>query len=151
MERTMQSRIDALVAEIARTIDSRMLADDSNFADLWRPYRSHVLLTHLVRRDVARTEKWSGTVRWLPSRNLEINFGVKGHVIPDEVERTERPLGMNTLVDEFSEYLTANTEFVDEATSYYLRRFAMYQKGLFEYRGKKDGRCQFRRTERRSK
>lgn len=142
----MKSRIDAFVAEIARTVDSRILADDSNFAGLWRPYRSHVLLTHLVRRDVARIEKWSGTVRWLPSRTLERKFGVKGHIIPDEVERTERPLGMNTLADEFSEYLRANTALVDEVTSYFLRRFAMYEKGLFEYRGKRGGRCQFRRT-----
>lgn len=142
----MQARMDALVAEIARTVDFKLLSRDPDFADLWQPNRTHLLLTFLKRCDVARTEKWTGSVLWLPSRNLERKFGVKGHVIPDEVERTERPIGFDTLADNFSEALQANRDLVDEATAHVVRRFAMYEMGVLAYRGKRDGLCQFRRV-----
>lgn len=69
--------------------------------------------------------------------------------IPEELERIEAPIAISILADEFSEVLQANGETVEEVASYVLRRFAMYELGLFEYRGKKDGLCQFDRSSRR--
>jgi hypothetical protein len=146
----MQSRIDAFIAEIARAVDSKILADDPNFADLWRPNRTFLLLSYLVKLDIARIQKRTDSIVWLPSSDLENKFGVKGHSIPDELERTERPIGMNTLADEFSETLRDSNELINDATSRFLRRFAMYEKGLLAYRGKKNGRCQFERYARRT-
>ena len=58
----------------------------------------------------------------------------------------EAPIAISTLADEFSEILQANGKVVEEVTSYVLRLFAMYEMGLFEYRGKKNGLCQFERS-----
>jgi hypothetical protein len=55
-------------------------------------------------------------------------------------------IAISTLADEFSEVLQANGETVEEAASYVLRLFAMHRLGLFEYRGKKDGLCQFEKS-----
>ena len=46
----------------------------------------------------------------------------------------------------FLTILQANGKVVEEVTSYVLRLFAMYEMGLFEYRGKKNGLCQFERS-----
>jgi hypothetical protein len=144
----MQSRIDAFVAEIARTVDAKILTEDPEFADLWRPNRTFLMLSYLVKLDIARSQKRTGSIVWLPSRELENKFGVKGHSIPDEIERTERLIAMNTLADEFSETLRDSNELIKGVTSRFVRRFAMFEKGVLAYRGKKSGRCQFERIER---
>lgn len=147
----MTVRLDAIIAEIAITLDTNLLRHDPNFANLPRPQRRHLIMTCLAGCDIAKGEKRGGrkVLRWQPSRRLERNLGVKHHGIPDEVERIEAPVAISTLADEFSELLQANGETVDEAASYVLRRFGMYGLGLLEYRGKKDGLCQFERSSRR--
>jgi hypothetical protein len=141
----MNVKLDAFIAEIARTLDANLLRYDENFEDLWRPNRMHFILASLAGHDIARGEKWGRkVVRWWPSRRLESRSGVKRHGIPAEVERTERPVGISTLADEFSEFLRAHGEMVEEAAAYVLHRFAMYEAGLLEYRGKKNGLFQFK-------
>jgi len=146
----MKVKLDALIAEIAGTLDVNLLRQDPNFATLPRPQRMHFIVACLERCDIARAEKAGGrrVLRWQPSRRLDGYFGVKCHGIPDELERIETPIAISTLADEFSEVLQANGETVEEAASYVLRLFAMYKLGLFEYRGKKDGLCQFDRSSR---
>jgi hypothetical protein len=144
----MKVRLDAVIAEIAGTLDLRLLRQDPKFANLWRPHRMHLIMPSLARCDIARAEKSGGrkVLRWRPSRRLKNCVGVKPRGIPDELERIEAPIAISTLADEFSEVLQANVETVEEVASYALRLFAMYEMGLFEYRGKKDGLCQFERS-----
>jgi hypothetical protein len=147
----MKVRVDAVIAEIARTLDVNLLRQDPNFEALPRFQRMHFIMAALVRGDIASGEKPGGrkVLRWRPSRRLESCFGVKRHGIPEELERIEAPIAISTLADEFSEVLQANGEMIEEVASYVLRLFAMYEMGLFEYRGKTDGLCQFDRSSRR--
>jgi hypothetical protein len=123
----MNVKLDAFIAQIARKLDANLLRADEEFKDLWRPNRLHFILPCLACHDIARGEKWGRkVVRWLPSRRLERHSGVRHHGILPEVERTERPVGISTAADEFSEFLQANGEMVEEAADEVLRRFAMY-------------------------
>jgi hypothetical protein len=144
----MNVRLDTIITEIAAILDFSLLRHDPEFDDLPRFNRMHLIMACLARRNIARAEKFGGRkVRcWRPSRHLENNFGVKGHGIPDEVQRIEAPIVISTLADDFSELLEANGETIDEVASYVLRLFGMYALGLLEYRGKKDGLCQFERS-----
>lgn len=69
----MKVRLDALIAEIAETINVNLLMRDPNFAALPRFNRLHFILRSLVRCDIARAEKCGGRKvrRWRPSRRLE--------------------------------------------------------------------------------
>jgi hypothetical protein len=111
----------------------------------------HLIVRTLARCDIPRGEKYGGRKvrRWRPSRRLERNLGVKGHGIPDEIERIEAPIAISTLVDELSDLLKENGETADEVASYVLRLFGMYELGLLVYFGKRDGLCQFERSSRR--
>lgn len=144
----MNVRLDAIVTEIATILDFSLLRHDPEFADLPLFQRMHLIMTCLARRNIARAEKFGGRkVRcWRPSRHLEDNVGVKGHGIPDEVQRIDAPIVISTLADDFSELLQANGETVDEVASLVLHLFGKYALGLLEYRGKKDGLCQFVRS-----
>jgi hypothetical protein len=147
----MNIRLDAVIAEIAGNIDLNLLMQDPDFAELPRFQRMHFIVRTLACCDIARGEKYGGRKvrRWRPSRRLERNLGVKGHGIPDELERIEAPIAISTLADEFAEVLAANGEAFGEVASYILRLFGMYGLGLLEYHGKKDGLCQFERSSRR--
>lgn len=147
----MNVRLDAIIAEIARTLDLSLLMHDPEFANLPKPQRMHFMTRCLAARDIARGEKYGGRKvrRWRPSRQVESNYGVTEHGIPDEIERIEPPVAFSTLADEFSDLLQANDEAIDEVTHYVLRLFGMHALGLLEYRGKDGGFCQFDRSEKR--
>ena len=136
----MKVKLDAIVAEIAGALDFNLLEHAPNFATLPRFHRMHYI--------IARGEKLGGrkVLRWRLSHRLKNCIGVKPRGVPDELERIEAPIAISTLADEFSEILQANGKVVEEVTSYVLRLFAMYEMGLFEYRGKKNGLCQFERS-----
>jgi hypothetical protein len=144
----MNVKLDAITVEIVRNLDSDLLKHDSNFENLWRPNRVHIIVSVLVRRGVVQaTKPKRGTVpRWRSARRLENCAGATSRGISDEVERIEAPIGMNTLADEFFEFLEANGEVIEEIASNVLRCFKMYRSGLLEYRGKKNGLCQFYRS-----
>ncbi|MDO8396553.1 MAG: hypothetical protein Q7T45_01915 [Bradyrhizobium sp.] len=144
----MKVKLDAIVAEIAGALDFNLLEHAPNFATLPRFHRMHYIMGALVRFDIARGEKLGGrkVLRWRLSHRLKNCIGVKPRGVPDELERIEAPIAISTLADEFSEILQANGKVVEEVTSYVLRLFAMYEMGLFEYRGKKNGLCQFERS-----
>jgi hypothetical protein len=143
----MKVRIDAVMAEIARTLDYNLLNANPAFAKLPRFNRMHFIFRSLARCDIARAEKpGRGVLRWRPSHSLKDVVGLTPRGIPNELERIDAPIAISTLADEFDEFLKANGEMVEEVASYVLRLFAMYEMGLFEYRGKKDGLCQFYRS-----
>lgn len=147
----MDVKLDAIIAEIARTLDLSLLKHEPEFANLPRAQRMHFIARSLRARGIARGEKFGGRKvrRWRPSRYLKSHFGVKDHGIPDEIERIEAPAAFSTLVDEFSALLDFNDETINEVTDYVIRRFRMRALGLLEYRGKgDDGFCQFDRSER---
>lgn len=146
----MKVRLDAVIAEIAGSIDVNILIRHPSFADLPRFHRMHFITAFLASRDIAQAERSGGrkVLRWQPSRSLEGNFGVKGHGIRDELERIERPIFISTLADEFSDLLGANGKTVSKVISQVLLRFEMHSKGLLEYRGRKDGLCRFERSPR---
>jgi hypothetical protein len=147
----MKVRLDAVMVEIAGTIDANLLECDSNFASLPRFNRLHFIFRALVHCDIARAEKSSGrkVMRWRPSHRLKDCVGLKPRGIPDEFERIEAPIAISTLADEFEEVLQTVSGPIEQTAFGVLRRFAMYEMGLLEYRGKKDGLCQFYRSSRR--
>lgn len=135
----MDVKLDAIIAEIARTLDLCLLIHDPEFEMIPKPQRMHFITRCLEGHDIARGEKYGGRKvrRWRPSRNFEKSIGVKDHGIPDEIERIEAPVAISSLVDDFSELLQANGETIDEVAAYVPRLFGMYAMGLLEYRGKK--------------
>ena len=141
----MKVGLDALIAEIARNLDWNLLGWDAKFEGLSRPRRMHLILANLVRLDVARAERSDGSVgvRWRPSHRLENYFGVTRHGIPDEYEDAEAPIAVSTLGKQLSKVLQVNSHAVEGHTVYVSACFAMYRLGMLEYRGKKDGFCQF--------
>ena len=147
----MKIRLDAVIAEIAGSIDAEILEYDSDFAALPRFNRLHFILRSLERCDLARAEKSGGrkVLRWRPSNRLKDCVGLKPRGIPDEFERIETPKTISTLADEFDEVLQTLDNAIEETAFGVLRRFAMYEMGLLEYRGKKDGVCQFYRSSKR--
>jgi hypothetical protein len=144
----MKVKLDAVMAEIAGTIDVNLLEYDSNFAALPRFNRLHFIFRSLACCDIARAEKSGGrkVIRWRPSHRLKDYVGLKPCGIPDEFERIEAPITIFTLADEFEEILQTVGGAIEETAFGVLRRFAMYEMGLLEYRGKKDGMCQFYRS-----
>jgi hypothetical protein len=147
----MKVRLDALIAEITANIDAELLEYDSDFAALPRFNRLHFILRSLARCDLARAERSSGRkiIRWRPSHRLKDYVGLRPRGIPDEFERIEAPVTISTLADEFDEILQTLDNPIEETAFAVLRRFAMYEMGLLEFRGKKDGLCQFYRSSRR--
>ncbi|MCK1546750.1 hypothetical protein IVA98_22795 [Bradyrhizobium sp. 160] len=147
----MDVRLDAIIAEIARTLDASLLMHDPEFANLPRSQRMHLITRCLAARGIARGEKYGGRKvrKWRPSSQLGSSFGVKDHGIPDEVEHIEAPVAMSTLVDGFSDLLQTNHEPINQVTDYVLRLFGLHALGLLQYRGKDDGFCQFDRSEKR--
>jgi hypothetical protein len=141
----MNVRLDAIVAEIIRIIDLDLLTLEPDFEELWRANRTHLIIAALVRGGIARPDEARGgnARRWRAARRLENHVGVTIHGIPDQVERHEALLGMNTYADKFSEVLDANGTAIKEVASYVLRCFTRYEKGVIEYRGKIDGLCNF--------
>src|SRR5580704_7196697 len=103
----MKIRLDAVIAEIAASIDAELLEHDSDFAALPRFNRLHFILRSLARCDLARAERSSGrkVIRWRPSHRLKDCVGLKPRGIPDEFERIEAPIAISTLADEFDEFL----------------------------------------------
>jgi hypothetical protein len=146
----MKVRVDAVMAEMAGTIDGNLLEYDSNFAALPRFNRLHFIFRSLARRDIAKAERSGGrkVIRWRPSHRLKDYVGLKPRGIPDEFERIEAPITISTLADEFEEILQTLDGPIEETAFGVLRCFAMYEMGLLEYRGKKDGLCQFYRSSR---
>jgi hypothetical protein len=143
----MKVRLDAVMAEIAGTIDAHLLEYDSNFASLPRFNRLHFIFRSLARCDIARPEKCGRKViRWRPSHRLKDYVGLKPRGIPDEFERIEAPRFFSTLADEFDEYLQTVSSPIEQTAFNVLRRFEMYEMGMLEYRRKKDGLCQFRKS-----
>jgi hypothetical protein len=147
----MKIRLDAVIADIAAHIDNEILEHHSEFAALPRFNRLHFILRSLARCDLARAERSSGrkVVRWRLSDRLKECVGLKPRGIPDEFERIERPITISTLADEFDEILRTLDNAIEETASAVLRRFAMYEIGLLEYRGKKDGLCRFYKSSKR--
>lgn len=139
----MDVKLDAIIAEIARTIDHSLLMHDPEFAQLPKPQRMHFITRSLATRGIARGEKYGRRKvrRWRPSRQLQKSIGVNTHGVPDEIERIEAPLAISTLIDEFSKILDCNDEAINDVTDYVLRLFGMHALGLLEYRGKDDGFC----------
>jgi len=119
----MDVKLDAIIAEIARTLDLSLLMHDPEFAHLPKPQRLHFITRCLAGHDIARGEKYGGRKvrRWRPSRHLEKSVGVKNHGIPDEIERIEAPVAISTLVDEFSKLLDFNDEPINAVTDYVSR------------------------------
>jgi hypothetical protein len=144
----MKVKLDAVMAEIAGTIDANLLEYDSNFAALPRFNRLHFIFRSLARCDIARAERSGGrkVLRWRPSHRLKDYVGLNPRGIPDEFERIEAPIAISTLADEFETILQTVRESIEETAFGVLRRFAMYEMGLLEYRGKKGGLCQFYRS-----
>jgi hypothetical protein len=142
----MIAKLDGLVAEIVRAFDSDYLLDDDNLKTLWQPNRTHFILAALVRCDLARVEKSGDMRRWRPSRRLEKLPGVKRHGIADEIERVEAPIAISTLADDVDAFLRANHDVVEDVAFCVVRHVQMCALGVLEYRGKKDGRCQFCRS-----
>jgi hypothetical protein len=147
----MKVRLDAVMAEIAANIDANLLEYDSNFAALPRFNRLYFIFRSLARCDIARAERSGGrkVIRWRPSHRLKNCVGLKPRGIPDEFERIEAPTAISTLADEFDEILQTLVDPIEETAYGVLRRFAMCEMGLLEYRGKKDGLCQFYRSSKR--
>ncbi|MGY4368440.1 hypothetical protein ACVW1A_004505 [Bradyrhizobium sp. LB1.3] len=116
----MDVKLDAIIAEIARTLDLSLLLHDPEFADLPKPQRLHFITRSLATRGIAKGEKYGGRKvrRWRQSRHFEKNFGLKNHGIPDEIERIEAPVAISTLVDEFSKLLDFNDEPINAVTDY---------------------------------
>ena len=81
-----------------------------------------------------------------PSHRLKNCVGLKPRGIPDEFERIEAPTTISTLADEFDGILQTLVDRIEETAFGVLRRFAMCEMGLLEYRGKKGGLCQFYRS-----
>ena len=148
----MKVRLDAVIAEIAGNIDAELLEHNSEFAALPRFNRLHFILRSLASCDLARAEKSGGrkVLRWRPSNRLKNYFGLKPRGIPDEYERIEAPTTISTLADKLDEILQTLVEPIEETAFAVLRRFAMCEMGLFEYRGKEDGLCQFYRSSKRA-
>ena len=144
----MKVRLDAVMAEIAGTIDANILEYDPGFASLPRFNRLHFIFRALARCDIAKAEKSRGrkVIRWRPSHRLKDCVGLKPRGIPDEFERIESPTTISTLADEFEEYLQTVSGPIEQTAFNVLRRFAKYEIGMLEYRGKKDGLCQFRKS-----
>jgi len=144
-------RLDAVMAEIAANIDANLVEYDSNFALLPRFNRLHFIFCSLAHCDIARAEKSGGrkVIRWRPSHRLKDCVGLKPRGIPDEFERIEAPTAITTLADEFEEVSQTMSGPIEDTAFGVLRRFAMYEMGLLEYRGKKDGLCQFYRSSKR--
>jgi hypothetical protein len=119
----MDVKLDAIIAEIARTLDLSLLIHDPEFAIIPKPQRMHFITRSLATRGIAKGEKYGGRKvrRWRQSRHLEKNFGVKDHGIPDEIERIEAPVAISTLVDEFSKLLDFNDEPINAVTNYVSR------------------------------
>lgn len=147
----MKVKLDAIVAEIAANIDAELLEYNSEFAALPRFNRLHFILRSLARCDLANAERSSGrkVIRWRPSHRLKDYVGLKPRGVPDEFERIEAPVGISTLADEFEEVLQTLVGPIEQTAYGVLRRFAMCEMGLLEYRGKKDGLCQFYRSSKR--
>ena len=147
----MKIRVDAVIAEIAENIDAALLEHEPDFAALPRFNRMHFILRSLARGDIAKAERSGGrkVMRWRPSRRLKSSVGLTPRGIPDEFERIEAPTAISTLADEFEELLRTVTEEIEQTAFGVLRCFAMYQMGLLEYRGKKDGLCQFYKSSKR--
>lgn len=147
----MKIRLDAVIAEIAGSIDAQILECEPRYEALPRFNRLHFILRALARADIARAERSGGrkAIRWRPSRRLKDCVGLKPRRIPDEFERIEAPKTISTLADEFEEFLQTLGGPIEDTAFGVLRRFAMYEMGLLEYRGKKDGRCQFYRPSKR--
>jgi len=116
----MDVKLDAIIAEIARTLDLSLLMHDPEFADIPKPQRMHFITRCLEGHDIARSEKYGGRKvrRWRLSRNFEKSIGVKDHEVPDEIERIEAPVAVSTLVDEFSKLLNFNDEPINAVTNY---------------------------------
>lgn len=119
----MDVKLDAIIAEIARTLDLSLLMHDPEFAALPKPQRLHFITRSLATRGIAKGEKYGGRKvrRWRQWRHFEKNFGVKDHGIPDEIERIEAPIAISTLVDEFSKLLDFNDEPINAVTDYVSR------------------------------
>jgi hypothetical protein len=119
----MDVKLDAIIAEIARTLDLSLLIHDPEFEIIPKPQRMHFIMRCLEGHDIARGEKYGGRKvrRWRQSRNLEKSNGVKDHGIPDEIERIEAPVAVSTLVDEFSKLLDFNDEPINAVTDYVFR------------------------------
>ncbi|RXH02193.1 hypothetical protein [Bradyrhizobium vignae] len=147
----MDVKLDAVIAEIARTLDLSLLMHDREFATLPKPQRMHFITRCLAGHDITRGEKYGGRKvrRWRPSLHLEKSVGVKNHGILDGIERIEAPVAIWTLLEEFSKLLDINDDPISEVTDYVLRLFGMHSLGLLEFRGEEDGFYQFDRSEKR--
>ncbi len=144
----MKVGLDALVAEIDRSLDWNLLEWDPKFGALSRSQRMHLILANLVREDVARTDKLDGgiLVRWQPSRRLESYFGVTRHGIPDEFENVDASPAISAIADEFYKVLQANGDGVETHTVFVISCFTFYRLGMVKYLGKDDGLCQFSKS-----
>jgi hypothetical protein len=117
----MDVKLDAIIAEIARTLDLCLLIHGPEFEMIPKPQRMHFITRSLATRGIAKGEKYGGRKvrRWRQSRHFEKKrFGVKDHGIPDEIERIEAPVAISTLVDEFSKLLDFNDEPINTVINY---------------------------------
>lgn len=144
----MKVALDALTAEIARNVDWNIREWDSQFEEIPRAHRMNLILHHLASLDVARAEKSDGAVgiRWKPSRRLEAYFGVTRHGIADDYEDVEQLMPISGLADELSRILQGNEEAVEIHIVHTVVYFALYRLGMLEYRGRKDGVCEFNKS-----
>jgi hypothetical protein len=147
----MRVELDAVIAEIVRTFDNSVLEAAPFFENVPRSHRMDLILASLEHLKIARTESChnGADLRWRPSRDLRKCYGVKDHGMPDEAEEVRSSRTSSVLAEELSESLQASEGAIEEWAFDVGRQFSMYKIGLFEYGGKKDGLCQFHRTDKK--
>jgi hypothetical protein len=124
--KSVEVKLNAFIAEIAKILDASLLDHNPDFETLWRPHRLHIILACLARCDIAQVEELvERKVRWRPSRRLRQKFCIWQHGLPYELERIQPPIGRSTLADEFSKVLRTNTEAVKEVADYVVRAFEL--------------------------
>src|SRR5436190_978537 len=110
----MKVRLDAVVAEIVKSLDSKLIAHELEFKKMWRPVRIRLILIALRGWDIAQAERSSGLQCWRPSLRLQSYSGGKGHGMRNQFERIESPPGFSTLTEEFVEVLDANRTVIEK-------------------------------------
>lgn len=137
----MRLKLDGLIAEILRDVDSEILRQHPRHCNLPKAQRVHLIISTLVSEGVARIDE-NGSYR--PSRRLERLDGVKSHPVPLDFEDSMAPLAIATSVHDFSNELSAYAKSnLEKSAGLIVSLFSMISHGLIKYTGREDGRCSF--------
>jgi hypothetical protein len=142
----MNTMIDAVVSEIARSVDLEICRSNPSFEKLHRNHRMYLLLSMLETEGVASKDSSCPTPRWGPSKRLDTFFGVERHGIEDTREDVAPPTALLTLGADFSKALLSfRAQKLEKEIGLVVSIFAMCRLGMVEYRGRNsDGACEFR-------